>query len=200
MKTAFPPALVAIPTRRLHRISVAQYHRMIQAGVLTEDHNVELLDGFLVAKMPHNPPHDGTITCIHRRLDRVLGDEWIVRVQCAITTKDSEPEPDLVVAKGPLEQYFQRHPSPVDIALAIEVANSTLEDDRYLKGRLYARARIPIYWIANLVDYRIEMYADPRGGKFPVYQQEAVFERSQAVPLVLQGKEIAKIPVKDLLP
>ena len=111
----------------VYRFTVTQYHRMIESGVLTENDRVELLEGRVVPKVPCNPPHDGTVTRIQRRLARLLPDEWLIRVQCALTTRDSEPEPDLTVVRGPEEVYFTRHPLPRDVGLLIEVADATLD-------------------------------------------------------------------------
>jgi Putative restriction endonuclease len=193
------PSAAAVPALPLHRLSVAQYHRMIDTGVLTEDERVELLEGWIVEKMPHNPPHAGTITRIERRLNRELSDNWLIRIQSAITTRDSEPEPDLAVVEGPEERYWERHPRPDEVALAIEVAESTLESDRIVKGRIYARARIPVYWIANLVDRRLEVYTEPKGGKAPGYRGCEELGVDASVTLVLRGDEVAQIPVKELL-
>jgi hypothetical protein len=183
-----------------YRFSVKQYHRMIEAGILTGDDRVELLEGWIVQKMPHNPPHDSCITRINRRLICILSDDWLLRVQSAITLKDSEPEPDLAIVPGPEEIYFTRHPVVPDIATLIEVADSALEDDRSIKGRLYARARIGIYWIVNLVDRQIEVYTHPKAGKSPAYRQRQDYAIEQAVPLIIDGREIARISVSELLP
>src|SRR3954466_14379948 len=82
-----------------------QYHRMIRSGVFDEDERVELLKGWVTPKMPRNPPHDSTVTRTHRALRSRLGDEWVVRPQCAATLGDSEPEPDVAVAAGPDGRY-----------------------------------------------------------------------------------------------
>src|SRR5690242_8549294 len=111
----------------LYRFTVKQYQRMIETGVLTENDRVELLEGWIVDKMPHNPPHDGTINRINRRLLPLLPEGWLLRVQSAITLTRSEPEPDLAIVRGPEEIYFKRHPMPRDIALLIEVADTTLQ-------------------------------------------------------------------------
>jgi Uma2 family endonuclease len=193
--TVFP-----MPTMPVYRFTVEQYHRMIEREILTENDRVELLEGWITCKMPHNPPHDGTITRISRRLTRVLSDEWLIRVQCAITTRDSEPEPDLALVAGPEDIYFSRHPVPRDIVLLIEVADTTLEADRVEKGRLYARARIPVYWIVNLKERQIEVYTEPRGGKSPAYRQRKDYDREDSVPLPLSGHKMGEIPVRELLP
>jgi Uma2 family endonuclease len=184
----------------VYRFTVAQYHRMIRSGILTEDDRVELLDGWVVKKMAHNPPHDSAIARIQRRLATQLGEGWLIRVQSAITTKDSEPEPDLVVVTGPEEEYDTRHPTGGDIALVIEVADSSVDLDRDLKGPIYARARIPIYWVVNLPARQIEVYTRPRAGKSPAYRQRTDYAANQAVPLVVGNKVVAHLPVQPLLP
>lgn len=183
-----------------YRFTVKQYHRMIQTGVLTENDRVELLEGWIVPKMPHNPPHDGTISLLHRRFSRLLPEDWIIRIQSAITTRESEPEPDLAVVSGPERTYLARHPSPRDVGMLIEVSESTLRDDRRIMGRIYARARIPIYWIVNLIDRQIEVYTIPKGGRNPAYAERCDYPRHQSIPLVIAGQEFWRIPLRELFP
>jgi Uma2 family endonuclease len=202
MSTALQQLPESPPKRgvQLHSFTVAEYHDMIRHGTLKEDSAVELLEGLVVKKMAHNPPHDAAVTRIQRRLNRVLSDDWIIRVQCAVTTKDSEPEPDVVVACGPEENYDTRHPGPSDIFLLIEVALSSLEEDREVKGPLYARAKMPIYWIVNLQDRQIEVYTQPRGGKSPSYKLRQDYHMDASLPLVLGTQVIAHLPVRELIP
>jgi Uma2 family endonuclease len=188
-----------VPPFPVYRFTVDQYHQMIKAGILTENDRVELLEGWIVPKMPHNPPHDGTVWLAQTTLLAVLPKQWILRVQSAITTADSEPEPDLAVARGPGLRYFTTHPQPKDLALVIEVADTTLAEDRSHSARVYARARIPVYWIINIPDAVIEVYTDPKGGKAPAYRDREDYTRPQSVPLVLAGVEVAKVPVSELL-
>jgi Uma2 family endonuclease len=198
--TAVQPASSWTPPFPVYRFTVEQYHRMIEEGVFSPDDRVELLEGWVVEKMPHKPPHDGTVGRINRRLMRLLPDEWLVRVQSAITLRISEPEPDLAVVRGPEDTYFERHPHPQDIALLIEVADSSLLDDRRGKGPVYARARIGVYWIVNIKDSRIEVYTEPIAGKSPRYRRQQDFARGLSVPLILADKEFTQIAVDDLLP
>src|SRR5437773_6503838 len=109
---------IAVPTHAtnaglrplpIHRLTVEQYHRMIQTGVLTKNDRVELLEGLLVSKMPLSPSHDVTVSVTLRKLWSVWPEEWVVRVQSAITLDDSEPEPDLAVVRGPEERYREAH-------------------------------------------------------------------------------------------
>src|SRR5437868_6059435 len=117
--TAGTPQPPAYPIRPF---TVDEYHRMIQVGVLTEDDPVELLEGWIVLKMPRNPPHDSTIAQTQNTINKCLPAGWHVRVQSAITLSDSEPEPDLGIARGQPRDYASHHPGPVDIAALIEVA------------------------------------------------------------------------------
>jgi Uma2 family endonuclease len=187
------------PPFPVYRFTVEQYHRLIETGILTENDKVELLEGWIVPKMPHNPPHDGTVWLTQTALLPRLPAEWILRIQSAITTPDSEPEPDLVVARGPGLRYFTSHPQPKDIGLAIEVSDTTLHEDRDEKGRLYARARIPVYWIINLPEARVEVYTEPRAGKRPAYRQRKDYTVPQFLPLVLDGREVCRIDLRELL-
>src|SRR2546423_11609672 len=117
------------PPFPVHRFTVDEYHRIIQAGVLTEDNPVELLEGWIVPKMPHNPPHDATIELVEESLQSKLPAGWRIRVQLAITTDDSEPEPDLAVVRGAARSRLTSHPGPQDIALLVEVSDSSLSHD-----------------------------------------------------------------------
>jgi Uma2 family endonuclease len=198
---AKPVAAPVVPgSPSFYRLSVEQYHRMIEAGVLTEDDKVELLEGWLVNKMPINPPHNSTITRIARHLIPLLPEEWILQVQGAVTLRDSEPEPDFAVLRGPESRYSRRKPQPRDVALMIEVSESSLLLDRGQKGPLYAQARIPEYWIVNLIENRLEVYTEPRAGRAPEYRQRRDYGLEESVPLVLGGREIARITVRDLFP
>jgi Uma2 family endonuclease len=178
------------------RFTVAEYHRMIETGVLTEQDAVELLEGWVVFKMARHPRHDNTLVRLERILNRLLGPEWVMRGQSAITTDESEPEPDVAVVRGPVEQYDDRHPAPADVALVVEVAAVSLTHDRTVKARIYARAQLPEYWIVNVNDIEVEVYRDPSGPvDEPGYGPPQVFRRGQTLsPL---GLDI-QVPVDSL--
>lgn len=189
-----------LPLRPIHRFTVAQYHRMIATGVLTENDRVELLEGWIADKCPQYPAHAGTISILLAKLQAQLPKGWIVRVQSPITLEDSEPEPDLAIVRGPEAKYLAAHPMPIDIGMVIEVADSTLEHDRTVKAQTYARARIPIYWIVNLVELQVEVYSQPRSGKTPAYRVRENCGVQYGAPLILSGREAARIPVAHLFP
>jgi hypothetical protein len=186
--------------RDRYRLTVAQYHRMAECGILNEEDRVELLGGELVPKMPKNPPHAGSVLLTQTKILPHLMPDWVLRVQSPITLVDSEPEPDLVVARGPMRKYVRRHPRARDIALVVEVADTTLELDRQVKGVLYAQARMPVYWIVNLNDAVIEVYTLPRAGKTPTYRQMQQYGEGGKVPLALGDNIVAELSVRDLLP
>lgn len=194
-----PPAVPPLPVRRF---TVDEYHHLIKTGFFREDDRIELLNGWIVAKMGINPPHASAVTRLSRRLARLLGESWLVREQSSITIRpsDSEPEPDIAVVPGPEDAYDAHHPYPKDIALLVEVADSSLAEDRGEKLLTYAAARIAVYWIVNLVDRRVEVYTQPRAGKNPSYKRQMNYGPEDTVPVVILGKPVGRIAVKELLP
>ena len=183
------------------RFSVAEYHKLIEIGILTEDDNLELLEGYLVHKMSRNPPHDATLQLIQDVMPRLLPAGWCLRMQSAVTLAGSEPEPDGAIVRGDARTYAHHHPGPADVGLAIEVADATLAGDHVDKGRIYARAGIACYWIINLVDRQAEVYTAPSGSvATPAYAQRQDFHAGDDVTLTLDGTAVANIAVRDLLP
>ena len=184
----------------LYRFRVEQYEKMIEAGVLTSGDRVELIEGIVVQKMTQHPPHAVSIDYTLDALRPLLLEDWRIREQKPIKLIDSEPEPDLVVVRGPLQRHERRHPGPRDIALLIEVADTSLEGDRQEKGRTYARARIPVYWIINLIDRQVEVYTEPKGGKSPSYRRRTDYVHNAKIPLIIEGSEVGPVSVSDVLP
>jgi Uma2 family endonuclease len=185
----------------LRRFSVDEYHRLIETGVLVEGEPLELLEGWIVYKMTRNPPHDVALGLAGDAIDGRLPAGWHVREQSAITTADSEPEPDLAITRGARRDYMQRHPGAGDLALLVEVSDSTLDLDREDKARIYARAGILVYWIINLVDRRVEVYTNPTGpDPAPAYRRRDDYGPADTVPLSIAGSPALNIPVAELLP
>jgi Uma2 family endonuclease len=196
-----PEQSVVVPTDVIWRFSVDQYHAMIRAGILTEDDPVELLEGWLITKIFKNPRHSVVTQLIHEAFARVLPSGWYVDTQEPITTMDSEPEPDVMIVRGETRQYLDRHPGPQEVALVVEVADSSLQRDRSLKKRLYAAAGIPVYWIINLLDSQIEVYTEPSGpAERPDYYQQHNYSATDTVPVMIEDREIGHLAVQDLLP
>jgi Uma2 family endonuclease len=183
------------------RLGIDQYHAMIRTGILTEDDPVELLEGWLVVKMPQNPPHRVAVRLTYKALEAIVPTNWYIDTQAPITTADSEPEPDIVVVRGDPRHYLDHHPTPQDLALVVEVADTSLQRDRVFKKRLYAAAEIPAYWILNLPESRCEAYTEPSGpGDEPDYRQRQNYGPTEEIPLMIEGVEVGRIAVQALLP
>src|SRR5262245_39311326 len=101
------------------RFSVARYQRMIETGILTAEDKVELLETYVVLKMPRNPRHDGTIQLGTETLGQLLPAGWRLRVRLTVALSDSQPEPDLTVLRGDARAHFPRHPAPADFGLRL---------------------------------------------------------------------------------
>ena len=191
----------ALPQEPPARITVGQYHAMIDAGVFAEDERVELLEGWLFHKLAKKATHTVSTRAMRKKLEKLVPPNWDVDSQEPITTLDSEPEPDVSIVRAGVRENKKRHPKPKEVGLIVEVSDSTLARDRGMKKRIYARARIAVYWIVNLVDHQIEIYTDPTGpAKRPDYRHSQIYKPGDSVPLILDGIEIAKIDVNDILP
>ncbi|MBL8206468.1 MAG: Uma2 family endonuclease [Blastocatellia bacterium] len=196
--TASLNVLPAVPRDPIVRLSVEQYHEMIRAGILTADDQVELLEGWLVAKMPKKPQHRIATRLTQNALAAIVPDGWYVDAQEPITLADSEPEPDVMIVRGETQDYHDRHPHADEIALVVEIADSTLERDRSTKKRMYARAGIPVYWIVNLVDNTCEVYSTPSVAGAD-YQQIDIYDLTGTLPVLIEEREIGTVRVQDLL-
>lgn len=200
MSIVTAPPVSSLPPARypMRRFSVEEYHRLIETAILTEDDPVELLEGWIIQKKPHNPPHDSTIDQAQELLEGILPAGWRVRIQSAITTPDSEPEPGVAVVLGPARRYADHHPRPSEIGLLVEVSDSTLQRDREVKLPIYARAGVPYYWIVNLPERQVEVYSMPTlEGK---YQERVDFKEDGVVAVMIGGQEVGRITVRELLP
>jgi Uma2 family endonuclease len=151
-----------------------------------------------VKKMPKKPPHVFATDKLSQLLARLVPPGWYIRQEHPIRIPDfDEPEPDLAVVAGVLEDYRTRHPGPDEIALLIEVSESTLAIDRGEKCSAYAAGRLPVYWIVNLVDRRVEVYTQPGPAG---YQSHTDFTPGMEIPVVIAGVECGRIAVNDILP
>jgi Uma2 family endonuclease len=186
--------------RELRRFTVAEYHSMVEKGIFKSGEPYELLDGQLVKKLTVNPPHSYTVYGLTDLLSNLLPEWLLLRIQQPVTLKESEPEPDLAVCIGPRSRYRATHPSPTDLLLVIEVADSSLTEDRTTRMRVYAEAKIVQYWIVNLADRQVEVHTNPRRGKNPGYRDRVVFAESSDLPLVLHGSNCGTLAVNELLP
>ncbi len=193
----------AISTEPIWRLSVANYHTMREVGIFDEDDQIELLEGCLVAKMTKNPPHRLSTGLLQDALLAIMPVNYHLNVQEPITLIDSEPEPDLTIVRGKRLDYRDRHPAAADVVLVIEVSDATLERDRTIKQRIYARSNISIYWILNLRDRQLEVFTQPTNQPEPKYQQCHIFKETESVSVGWQDQSgdrmFGMVRIQDLL-
>lgn len=162
-----------------HWISVDEYERMGEAGIFRADARLELLEGGIYEMSPIGSHHAACVKFLGNLLNRQLGDKLIVSTQDPIRLDDySEPQPDLALLRWRDDFYRHAHPTPADVLLVIEVADSTLSSDRSYKLPLYAKAGIAEAWLVNLSEQTIELYAAPADGSYRITKE---FTRDEEV-------------------
>lgn len=192
-----------------HTFTGEEYDHLVETGVLDDLDQVELLEGYLVLKMPTNPPHNNTVDILMELLTKLVPAGWRVRGQSTAKLSESRPEPDVSLVRGDRKTYANRHPAPADFGLVVEVSDSSLARDELDKTRIYARDSIPVYWVVNLVDRRIEVFTDPTGpnppaglpgGTDPHYRTRQDYPTGTTVPVTLDGVTVGTVSVDELLP
>jgi Uma2 family endonuclease len=149
---------------QIRPLTSADYYQMIESGIIREGERVELILGQIFTMAAKGTRHTVSTTRLLKELLGLVVDRAVVRCQEPITLpNNSEPEPDIAIVKLRSDDYINSHPSPADIILVIEVADSTIKFDRETKAPLYAAAGISEYWIVNLIDDRLEIYRQPEG-------------------------------------
>jgi len=139
---------------------VGSYFALVECGILAPDDKVELLEGQIVSMAPPSPMHNAVVYHVEHLLIRKLGPDALVRTQMTfLAGPKSVPEPDVAVVPGRNADYLRRHPSKVH--LLVEVADSSLAQDRLTKSAIYARAGVPAFWIINLRDRSVECFSEP---------------------------------------
>ncbi|NJL09369.1 MAG: Uma2 family endonuclease [Calothrix sp. SM1_7_51] len=160
------------------RFTIEEYHRLIELDFLTKSDRVELIRGELMQMAAKGTPHSVCTTRLVRDLIILLQKRAVLRSQEPITLPpNSEPEPDITIARNRSDDYLLGHPSFEDIILIAEVSDSTLKYDQEEKLSLYAESGIKNYWIFNLVSICLEIYTRPYQnlqGKFD-YASKQVF-------------------------
>jgi Uma2 family endonuclease len=189
---------VQTPSARvlIRPITVAEYYRMGDAGIIGPDERIELLDGQLIEMAPVGPPHDYCVERVTSHFYKRFADRAFVKVQGAVSLDTwSEPQPDVTLSALPRERYAVAHPTPADVVLVVEVAASSLRYDAGAKLRAYARRGIREYWIVDLVHQRMDVYREPKGERYAKHHRTG---RGKSVaPLAFPDDAIA---VNDILP
>ena len=160
------------------------------------------IEGNLVEKMTQNPPHSVTVGLCDDVIRAAPPAGWHTRQEkpVRIPSRDSMPEPDVWPPEVTRGTGSRGHPGPADVALVVEVADSTVEDDRAM-ALTYGGGGVSIYWIVNVRDRQIEVYSGPSGPSEPLgYRHCDVLLPGDVVPLMLEGREVVVFPSADLLP
>ena len=187
------PAPMASPV--VYRLSVDEFERIADS---LDDERVELLDGLIVRREEMKPLHVLVTERLRRRLDRRLPADWFVREDKPLRIPNfNEPLPDLAVVRGQPEVYLHYHPGPDDVAIVIEVSDSSLGRDHGEKWISYSRCGIPVYWVVNLIDSKVEVYTGPTPTG---YATATDFRTGDHVPVVIAGISVSPIAVGDILP
>lgn len=185
------------------RITVDEYHRIIESGALGEEPRVELLEGVIVRKMAKNPPHNLACDLIQYLLMRLLPPGCFVSMGTSMTIEErqGEPEPDAMILRGEMRDYSGRRRTPADASLVVEVSDTTYKVDRSVKWSLYAASGVPVYWIVDVSRKRLEIHSEPTGqGETAAYAKVSILGPDDEVPLVLDGREIGRFLLREIMP
>ncbi|MDT5062725.1 MAG: hypothetical protein QOH63_3184 [Acidobacteriota bacterium] len=161
---------MSVQIARRH-FNINEYYRMTDAGILSEGDRVELIEGEVVEMSPIGSRHAACVNRLNKLLNRLVASDVIVRVQNPIILDDySEPQPDISLLRPHPDFYAQGHPTPADVLLVVEVADSSTQFDREIKLPLYAQARLQEVWLVNLSDETVELYSQPANGAYQITQ------------------------------
>ncbi len=194
----------APPAHMPYDLTIDLFSRMVETGLIPRDRRVYLQDGRLYEKMAKTKAHGYVGAAVTRAVDRRLPDGWSLWPESTIVLDPTNaPLPDFAVIRGsnPLDfASADRYPGPGDVGLLIEIAVTSLRDDLTTAPEQYARALIPVYWVVDVPGRRILIHTDPRvvDGRGE-YARIETYRPGQSLPLVLDGREVARIPFDELL-
>lgn len=184
----------------VYRLSVAQFDKMVRDGTIGEDEPVELLNGVLIRTMPKNPSHRVALRKTIFALQATIPAGWhVAKEESLVVDPDSKWEPDAAVLRAALEFDASRDAAAADCCLVVEVSDASLARDRAETREGYARAGVPVYWIVDLVNGRVDVHGnlDPAAGH---YLDLASHRPGDAVPIVVDGREVGRVDAAELLP
>ena len=207
-QTKAPPATAPVATEipdiapppasspKTRKFTVAEYYRMGEVGILKPDERVELIEGEIIVMPPIGPGHAGSVIAVNSVFSEHSRGRFLLQTQNPVHLDDgSEPQPDAMLLRPRDDRYTRSHPTPADVLLVMEIADSSLEYDRQTKAHLYGRAGIPETWVKNLPEDCIERFTEPGPDG---YAQHTIHRRGETLtPVSLPDLELA---VSDLLP
>ena len=175
---------------RMHRMSVADYHRAFEAGALSG--KVELLRGLVVNKMAKSPLHEFVSQKLMLLLLVLVPKAFQVRREGPLTLRDSEPEPDLSVVRGQPEDWTAAHPATAQLVVEVAVTSAAVDES---KAEIYAEAGIPEYWLVRAVERTVDIYTEPMNGGYR-------FQLTLTAEDMLQSVSLPDVvfPIADIFP
>ena len=199
LRKQYVDVLVTAP--RENPMTIAEYHQLIESGVVVKDDRVELIEGRLVSKIQRTPQRHHSIWKAQSSLSHAVPAGWYVASGQPITLEEySEFEPDVVVVRGNARDYRDRRPGADDLALVVDVVEAVGGDIEVRKG-VYARAGVPVCWVIHTAEHRIEVYSDLTNiNDFATYWEETDSTASDKIPFVIEGREIGGFTVRELTP
>lgn len=190
-----------LPPFPVRRFTIEEYFELGRMDFFGDDDKVELLQGYIVPKMVKYPLHEKVLYRLFQFLQTIVPPGWFLRLQGVLQTEDSAPEPDISITRGTADDYPDSHPRGKDVALVIEVADSSIKRDRR-KIEVYGNEGVPVYWIVNIREQIFEIYEEPRPGitgKLE-YISRRVVAGNETIPLIVDGQVIANLqPTQFLL-
>jgi Uma2 family endonuclease len=183
-------------TLNLRLWTVADYHRMAETGILDEDERVELLEGKIIWMSAKGTAHSSAVRRTYKLLENRLGNQASISIQDPIQLNQrSEPEPDVAVVQIDPLDYADHHPTPSEVYLIIEVADSSLKFDCETKAKAYAQAGIADYWVLDVVERQLYVFREPNEEG---YQRKVILgEDARISPLQFADLQIV---VLEMLP
>ncbi len=182
----------------LYRMTLEKYESLIASGFFGKRDDVHFINGYLVNRMAESPLHGAVCEVIRVAIEAILLASWHIRGEkgLRIPSQVSLPRPDLAIVRGKQRDYLARFPEPADTALVVEVAFSSLNEDRAMAD-IYGAGGIPSYWIVNLIDGQVEVHSNPGPDG---YRTHEVLAPGHVLNLVIDGVAMGEIAVADILP
>ncbi|HEV2708353.1 MAG TPA: Uma2 family endonuclease [Pyrinomonadaceae bacterium] len=181
---------MSVQLERYH-FTTRDFYRMLEAGILTEDDRVELINGEVLEMTPTGSRHAGHVLRLSTLFTECFGRSALINVQNPVRLDDfSEPLPDISVLKPRADFYSEAHPTPAGVLLIAEVADSSIQYDTRVKVPLYAQAGIPEVWVVNLNEDVLEVYAQPEQGAYSFARR---FRRGEEIASSLPGAQALKV-------
>jgi Uma2 family endonuclease len=187
--------------RRLYRFTAQQVLKILAHGIIPDGDRIELWDG-MIYRMTKGPGHNYVVNVTAAALRAVIPIGFhVTEEKSGRFGQHSLPEPDVAVVRGSFQDYKHRQPELAVLPLVVEVCEHTARADHGPKLRRYAGVGIPVYWIINVLDRTVEVFTQPSGARGAArYDEKTVARDGETFPVVVDGREIGRFSVADLLP